>query len=47
VMGMDTLAILRFAAAAGAINVTRHGLGTGQLQDITAIATRVEIRSLT
>jgi 1-phosphofructokinase len=47
VMGMDTLAILRFAAAAGAINVTRHGLGTGQLQDITAIATRVEIRPLT
>jgi len=47
VMGMDTLAILRFAAAAGAINVTRHGLGTGQLQDITAIASRVEIRSLT
>ena len=46
VMGMDTVALLRFAAAAGAINVTRHGLGSGQLQDITAIATHVEIRSL-
>jgi 1-phosphofructokinase len=46
VMGMDTVALLRFAAAAGAINVTRHGLGSGQLQDITAIATHVEICSL-
>lgn len=37
---------LRLSAAAGAVNVTRHGLGTGGLKDIEAIAERVIIRDL-
>jgi 1-phosphofructokinase len=35
---------LRLAAAAGALNVSRHGLGTGRRDAIEEIAERVEIR---
>jgi 1-phosphofructokinase len=35
---------LRLAAAAGALNVTRHGLGTGQARDIEDLSKRIEIR---
>jgi 1-phosphofructokinase len=42
--GLDWEATLRLAAAAGALNVTRHGLGTGQSDSIETIAERVEVR---
>lgn len=37
---------LRLAAAAGALNATRHGLGTGQRKDIEAMAKHIEIRTI-
>lgn len=37
---------LRLAAAAGATNVTRHGLGSGLRATIEALASRVELRSV-
>jgi 1-phosphofructokinase len=37
---------LRLAAAAGALNVSRHGLGTGRRDAIEEIATKVELRQL-
>lgn len=43
---LDLEQALRLAAAAGALNVTRHGLGTGQARDIEALSKRVEIRTL-
>jgi 1-phosphofructokinase len=36
---------IRFAAAAGTLNVTRHGLGTGRFEDIAALTRHVEIRA--
>ena len=44
--GMDMTENLRFAAAAGALNVTRHGLGTGQRQNIAEVAARVQVKAL-
>lgn len=38
---------LRLAAAAGALNVSRHGLGTGRRDSIEEIAGHVEIRAVT
>lgn len=44
--GADHEDALRLAAAAGAVNVTRHGLASGQRQTIEQLAERVEIRPL-
>ncbi len=38
---------LRLAMAAGAVNVTRHGLATGHADAIEQVATKVEIETLT
>jgi 1-phosphofructokinase len=42
----DLEATIRFAAAAGTLNVTRHGLGTGRFEDIIALSRHVQIRPL-
>ncbi len=36
--------VLKLAAAAGTLNVTRHGLGTGRFADIETLGTCVQIR---
>jgi 1-phosphofructokinase len=41
--GRSSLETLRLAAAAGAVNVTRHGLGSGEQDAITGLAANVEI----
>jgi 1-phosphofructokinase len=43
---LDTEAALRLAAAAGCLNVTRHGLATGQREHVEALAEQVEIKPL-
>jgi 1-phosphofructokinase len=42
--GMALEDALRLAAAAGALNVTRRGLGTGSAMDIDQMSNRIEIR---
>jgi 1-phosphofructokinase len=42
--GLDGEHALRLSAAAGALNVARHGLGTGQARDIEDLSKRIEIR---
>ena len=44
--GLDVPGALRLAAAAGALNVTRRGLGSGDRGDIELLAETVEIRPL-
>ena len=44
--GLDLETTLRLAAAAGALNVTRHGLGTGRRADIEELKRHVEVRRL-
>jgi 1-phosphofructokinase len=43
---LDGEETLRLGAAAGAMNVTRHGLGTGTSNDILEVAKRVAIRDI-
>ncbi|WP_432520179.1 PfkB family carbohydrate kinase [Kineococcus sp. SYSU DK006] len=42
--GDDVLAAVRTAAAAGALNVTRQGYGTGHPEAVEAVARRVQVR---
>jgi 1-phosphofructokinase len=44
--GLEAEGTLRLAAAAGALNVTRHGLGTGTGDDIRQMASRVTVRDI-
>lgn len=44
--GCNFVDALRYAAAAGTLNVTRHGLGTGRPGDIEAVSHHVEVRPL-
>ncbi|MEU2662202.1 1-phosphofructokinase family hexose kinase [Micromonospora sp. DT46] len=41
--GGDVRTAIRTGAAAGALNVTRHGLGTGRLDSITGLVDRVRL----
>jgi 1-phosphofructokinase len=44
--GMNGVDALRLAAAAGALNVTRHGLATGDAQSIMQLSQRIEVRPI-
>ncbi|MCI2239608.1 PfkB family carbohydrate kinase [Paenibacillus sp. TRM 82003] len=44
--GADELSAVRTAAAAGAVNVTRQGYGTGHAEAVEAVARRVEVHRL-
>ena len=38
--------VLRFASAAGSLNVTRHGLATGYRPTIDRLSERIEVSKL-
>ena len=44
--GLDMLEALRLGTAAGALNATRRGLGTGTRQEIERLAAHVTITKL-
>lgn len=44
--GGELVEAVRTGAAAGALNVTRHGLGTGHVDAVSELATRVQLRTL-
>jgi len=44
--GGDTATAVRTGAAAGALNVTRHGLGSGQASAVRSLVDRVSLRRL-
>ena len=44
--GMDMLDALRLGMAAGALNATRRGLGTGTRDEIERLATHVSVAEL-
>ena len=44
--GLGVESALRVGAAAGALNVTRHGLGTGSPDEIVTLASQVEITAV-
>jgi 1-phosphofructokinase len=44
--GRDLFEALRLAAAAGALNVTRSGLGTGRRSEIERLTSQVQVRAL-
>ncbi len=44
--GMSMFESLRLGAAAGALNTTRRGLGTGTQQEIDRLAAHVSVRPL-
>ncbi len=44
--GEDAEQALRRGAAAGAVNVTRHGLASGRRETIDRLTERVEVRPL-
>lgn len=43
--GLDMIEALRLGMAAGALNVTRRGLGTGTRVEIDCLAAHVTVRS--
>jgi 1-phosphofructokinase len=44
--GLDLPSAVRMGAAAGALNVTRHGLGTGNADAVAVLADRVQLRAI-
>jgi 1-phosphofructokinase len=44
--GMDAVEALRLSVAAGAMNVTRHGLGSGEAAAILALAENVDVQEI-
>ncbi len=45
-MELEVKQALKLAAAAGALNVTRSGLGTGHSDEIEQLSQAIEVRSM-